>query len=252
MKIFGLGVSKPKYLLDCEYWVFGKDQNLPDQATLIKESVHKGGFGKSEGLLFSDIRFHLEVARRDKNPHVFRPDLFDRDVEPSADILSYLADANSFIRARYLATEPCAVRSHVGFLPHLALHIAKLSDGGVIFDQITREIWTTEDFAARLKSMRKATADNQVRLKWNLEKGRMTLQTLGLVKIGFSEWQSEPLDSDQKSLAQSLLSEALDQVWEMPMEPKSVQVSSYGDDYVLSLLPPREGVRTVAIGKVMR
>src|SRR5471030_3227986 len=80
------------YLASAEYWVYLPEAEMPEQNLLLERIVgrnpySKRGFtpiGTEEGLILSDVRLHIAHVLRSKNPHVFRPDLFE-DIDIDAD-----------------------------------------------------------------------------------------------------------------------------------------------------------------------
>src|SRR5437870_8476526 len=77
--------KEPKFLSSNEYWVYLPGDRMPDQTQVMARVIGDNPYkqrGKNpvsprEGLLLSDIRLHLALVLRSKNPHVFRPDMFD-------------------------------------------------------------------------------------------------------------------------------------------------------------------------------
>ena len=246
---------KPPFLLDCEYWVFGKDLKVPDLTALIGKTTRdkhplRLPLGKAEAVVFTDIRFSMALALKDKNPYAFRPDILDFDVEPTQEILARLAEANSFIRLRFLSKIPVNNRAHLRLLPRLASAVSKLAGGIVVFDQITRRIWTNEAYEDLLNEhVEPDCSALHTRLKWVAEKDNQHFETLGFVKLGLEEWKSEPLDKDQTVLAQAIIEDLIERVWVAGQVPESADIEEFGDHFLCKFFPPKDGKRTVALSR---
>jgi hypothetical protein len=91
-RLFRRGPKKPPYLAMAEYWVYLREPQAPTQDDVMTRMIQTNPFqrggvspiGAKEGLLWSDIRFHMALALRDKNAHIFRPDLFEPHVDANA------------------------------------------------------------------------------------------------------------------------------------------------------------------------
>lgn len=246
--------------VDCEYWIFGKDQAVPPTADLMRLSVHeplegRSKLGKNEGLVFSDIRFDIALATREKNKAVFRPDLFDYMVQPSEDILAALGRCNTFIRIRFYSKEPVEHHAHCILLPRLAEVVAKLTSAEVVLDQITRQIWSVADFSKHLDQHPDLDRPEfHVRLVWESEPPAQVLRTLGLGKVGAREFVSSPLDVDQTVLAEGCWDIGILFVWKVMKPPmgRTIDFELYGDHYRLEFAEIVNGAQLVKIMKGIR
>src|ERR1044072_845222 len=113
--------QKSSFLSTNEYWVYLPGKEMPNQTEVMSRLIgdnpyRQGGknpIGPREGLLLSDIRLHLALVLRSKNPHVFRPDLFDEYVDPTSEILERLANSESLVKVRYISEQPLNDRASV-------------------------------------------------------------------------------------------------------------------------------------------
>ena len=114
-------LKKPKYFACAEYFVYLPQEAMPDQDQLMDRVIKGGPYGQpitsQEGILFSDIRLHLGLILRSKNPHVFRPDTFETHITPTQEILGELSNARAAVKVRYLSEEPLADKRHLQLLP---------------------------------------------------------------------------------------------------------------------------------------
>ena len=143
-----------RFLAVTEYWVYIPGEKLPKQDDIM--SLVLGGnspIGPQEGLLFSDIRLHVALVLRSKNPHVFRPDLFDDHIEPTPEILTALAESKALAKIRYLSEVRLKSDAHLQLLPYLAYAYCKLADGKAIYDVSAERLLTVPDLVQLLKQL---------------------------------------------------------------------------------------------------
>src|SRR5579885_1987197 len=75
-----------------EYWVYLPSEDMPSQEEIMNRMLlgnphridGKLPITKNEALIFSDVRLQIALVLRSRNAHVFRPDLFNEHVEPTA------------------------------------------------------------------------------------------------------------------------------------------------------------------------
>lgn len=251
--------KKTQFLSTNEYWVYLPGDQMPDQTQvmtrLMGENPYKQGgrspIGPKEGLLLSDIRLHLALVLRRKNPHVFRPDLFDETVEPTAEILERLGGCESLVKVRYISEQPLNDRSSVQMLPHLADTVAELGNGIVIYDCIKEELYTREAFQSVLaEHLDLNQADIQVRQVWRRGDQGGWAETRGMRKIGLPELATERMEADERVLVSEVLSEAAKSLWDAGDLPEKVSVSTFGDEFQIVVSPPKERVANVKILRV--
>lgn len=243
-KLLKLFEKQEKHRLHVEYWVFGRGIEMPDHSELLAKVVHEKSpgeapLGKNEGLIFSDVRFLISIAKRARNLHAFRPDLFDAEIEPNASILTALAESDSFFRISYGSKIPILTRSPVRLLPRLARYMCQ-GPHSVVLDSVARQIWMADDFAALLKEHPEPdNADFQVRIHWSEANGKHRAKTLGLEKIGLPELESDAMDADQKTLIHNLLQNALQQLWTTPDITIPLNLDYFGDQYMVQFRPTK-------------
>lgn len=251
------GRREPGFLAHAEYWVYVAEPQVPKTEDLMTRMVSDNPHNRPgracitnrEGMLFTDIRLHVAAALRSKNPHAFRPDLFD-DVELSAEVLSRLADSQGVVKARYLSRAPLKDTRHLQFLPHMADAISDLCGGLAVLDTVSDEVFLAEDFKQKLSQNGNAERpDLHVRVVWRKTEEGWRAMTRGLSKVGLSEWQTDPLEADQEVLATGLLLRAAFQVLRRPEDALGpFEYEEYGDSFILTpALKTTGGLRTVEI-----
>ncbi|MES1228235.1 MAG: hypothetical protein ABUL72_06150 [Armatimonadota bacterium] len=251
-----IGKRVPGYLAVAEYWVYATTDNLPDQRALMERVLrgnphnkpHRAAIDQREGLLFSDIRLHLGLAKKARNPHIFRPDVLDEDVVPSKEILTGLAKATAMIKVRYLSEAKLVDSRHLQFTPHLADAVSQMTGGTVVFDRISDQIWTAEDFFELLqRNPNCERPEFHVRVVWKETEAGATAQSLGLRKVGRWEIRTEPQEEDHQVLMTGLLMRAAFQIVRHPEDEGPYEFEEFGDTFVLTLGAKAEGFQTVKV-----
>lgn len=250
------GKREPGYLAIAEYWIYTPSEKMPDQ-TAIMERVMRGNphnrpgrpaITQREGLLFSDIRLHLGLAKRAKNPHIFRPDVFEENAEPNRDILGGLSTAASMIKVRYISESKLPDTRHLVFLPHVADAVADLSKGTVVFDHVTEIFWTAEQFRAELsKDVMVDRPELHCRVVWKRDDEGAYAQTLGLRKVGMPEIRTEPQEDDVQVLIQSLLLRLAHLLIRAPWQEGPYKFAEYGDEFILAFTARKKGYQYVSL-----
>jgi hypothetical protein len=245
-----------RHPLACEYWVYLPTEKGPTPDALMTRMVRDNpltvngapAIGHHEGLVFSDIRLHIALVLRSRNAHVFRPDLFEQHIEPSAEILTALGESQAIHKLRFLSEEPMSDDAYLQFLPHLALSSAELSGAKVIFDTVGERLFTTEWLREELtKDANAKRADLHVRAIWKGGAGGGVAETRGLLKIGLPEMATVPGDADQRVLLTTVMEEAARLVWQMKSLPLRLFVEAYQDMFELHVLPTRKGPYQVRV-----
>ena len=246
------------YMALCEYWVYTAHHQLPKQELLMDRMIsanphNRPGrpcIGAREGMLFSDIRLHIALAKRSKNPHIFRPDLFGESTEPSAEILARLSEANSLIKVRYLSEVELRDMRHLQFMPHLADTMTDLADGLVVYDVVCEQLYSAEEFKALLdKNNNAERPDMHVRVTWGIdpEDGSGFAETRGLKKLGLQELRTDAVEPDQEVLIVGLLMRAAYEMVRDPSVAGPFEYEEFGDTFVLELRPEKGKRTRVAI-----
>jgi hypothetical protein len=238
-----------------EYWIYLPGDKLPKQDAImdrmLKANPHPGmPIGPNEAILFSDIRLHIALVSRSRNPHVFRPDLFAEDIDPTAEILSRLAESQSFAKVRFISEDALADKKHIQFLAHAADAISALAGGLVIYDTVAEHIMLAEDFRELLTKNRDATGPElQTRILWRRRGEGGHAETRGLAKIGLHEIVTEDMDADQQVLVKEVLGEVVESLWTGEKIPEKVDVAVFDDQYHVEVKDSRKGPAKATIMK---
>jgi hypothetical protein len=241
---------KPKYFAACEYWVYLPEDKGPTQEAvltrMVRDNPYKVGgrpaIGKHEGMVFSDIRLHVALVLRSKNPHVFRPDLFEEHVEPTAEDLQNLGESKALQKIRFISEEPLIDYRHLQFLPHMAAAVADLAGSHIIFDTVSERLISASSLAQSLKENGDASrAAMHLRVVWKNDSGTGIVQTKGLLKVGVPEIETEPTDVDERILVMTVMEEVANQIWEARSMPVSLMVEAFQDMFEVQFTPARKG-----------
>ncbi len=215
-------LARSAYLAHTEYWVYVRSEELPKIEAVMDRMISANPYnrrgnaciGAKEGMLFTDIRLHVGLARREKNPALFRPDLESATVVPSREALEALAECHMLARVSYVADKSLPDRRHLQFLPHYAAALSDLMDGVVVFDRVSEELLLASEMQARMKSLPNwERIDAHCRVVEVSEDGGLSIQTRGLRKIGLPELASLPVPPDERQTARMVVEESLVRIW---------------------------------------
>lgn len=229
--------TRPKLILNAEYWVFCKADKLPDQTQMMERVVGRTDkIGPAEGLLFSDVRLHVTLVTKAKNPQLFDPTALDPSLQESFDFVSSVIEQTAIIRVRFTSSEPMKDRRHLRLLPHLAYAYALMADAQWVFDQPQRKLYSMDDLA-KLIDGQADSLDNQIRIE-KTDEG--SLKVLGMEKIGIQPFETDRLDADQFQLVEEILNEFVARSWKanrLDLEP----LEAHGDTFEFQL-DARKGI----------
>ncbi len=257
--IFGVGLAyalsqikrKPKFLSINEFWVYLPSDTMPAQDAVMDRLLQQNPYraiSPREGLLMSDIRLHIALMLRSKNPHIFRPDLFAGHVQPTAEVLTALSGSQSAVKVRYISEQPLKDRANIQLLPHLAEAYAELAGGTVIYDRTKEELLTLRELKEALKSHRDITTlEDQVRVIWQIDGQGGRAETRGLRKVGLPELSTQIMEADEEVLVMEVLCEAAKKLWEVGSPSDVVEVVVFGDIFRIEIELPKEQVSKVKI-----
>jgi len=241
-----------RYMAVAEYWVYLPEERLPKQDDIMSLVLQGNSpVGHAEGLLFSDIRLHIALILRSKNPHVFRPDLFADYIEPTPEILAALAESKAVAKVRYLSEVRLKSDAHLQLLPYLAYAYCKLANGKAIFDVTAEKLLSVPDLFALLKQDKNAKRPEvHLHTIWTQQEEGGRVETRGLVKKGLPELVTASIESDERMLVTNLIDEAAKKLWTEESMPEQIEVESYDDRFQILLGKPEKGRSTVRIMRV--
>lgn len=251
--------SRSTFLALAEYWVYLPTTEVPTQEAVMDRMLRANPYrlrgqspiGHNEGLIFSDIRLHIAVVRRNKNPHAFRPDLFESFIEPTSGQLATLSDSVALVKIRYASEEPLKDRRHLRFLAHAADAYAEFAPSTLIFDGSSAQLLDRAELVEKLTANPDGTQfELHVRFAWVQTSTDPTLETRGFQKVGMFDLRTQPVPADERVIVAQLFEEIARKVWESEDTKSAVQVEAYGDTFLGNLAENAREKRTVV--RIMR
>jgi hypothetical protein len=245
-----------RYFASAEYWVYLPGEELPDQNAVMTRTIGLNPYhhrsrppvDTREGLLFSDVRTHIALVLRRKNPHAFRPDLFDSSIEATPAMLDALAQSKSFVKVRYVSEERLPDVRHLQFLPHVADAVAELGEGRLIYDVGAERLLTRDVLEETLRSKADVSGDDvHSRVIWRPEIEAGRAETRGLIKIGLRELRTPPTSTEQRVLVVRVLEEVVHRLWLEPVLPETLEVTAFDDRFRVLFQPGRDTFTKVRI-----
>jgi hypothetical protein len=223
---------KPKYLADCEYWVYLGKKEQPDSDELMSLSMSGAAIGPPEGILFSDIRLHIAMALRSQNPHIFRPDLDEEDVIPSKELLEALAESPALLKVRYISEDKLTDGRHLKLLPYIVLAAFRLGDGLAVLDRQTLRLMAREEFEQQFKvEPDPLKSSMHVRAVWKPNPAGGRVESRGLVKMGLRDFATREMNFDERWLVMNLAEEAAQRILAAGEYPEELEVESFDDKF---------------------
>lgn len=254
--------KKNSFLALCEYWVYIEGDAIPKQEVLMDRMISanphnrpgKPSIGAREGMLFTDIRLHVALAKKSKNPLVFRPDLFESDLEIDKVILDRLTAAQSLIKVRYISDIPLSDTRHLQFVPHMADAMSDLTNALLVYDVVTEQIYKAEAFTKTLADNNNAErSEAHVRVVWVTDQieGTSFGVTKGLRKNGVTELKTDPVDTDKKTLVITILENVAKTILKGKKIEEPFEIKEFDDTYLIELLPESTDYTKVSIKKIV-
>lgn len=251
-----VGKRVPGYFSIIEYWVYTDHTQIPTIEAIMDRMISQNPHNQDpnfaitarEGMLFTDIRLHMGLARREKNPHIFRPDLFEEGAVPTPEILSALADCKSMIKLRYASESVLNDHRQLQFMPHLADAVADLTEAKVVYDRVAEKLWTADDFHKFLAANANAERPEcHIRVVWTEEPNGFVAKTLGLRKVGNVEIKTDPQEADGEVLITGLMMRLAQHLFRTPEDLGPIELEEFGDVFIITLDEPVEGYRQAHI-----
>lgn len=251
-----VGRRKPGYLAVVEYWIYSNALRIPPTEAVLDQLVSKNPHnrpGRSaitarEGILMSDIRLQVAIAKREKNPHAFRPDLFDEFAEPSAEVLDRLARCSTLAKAKFVSQVPLSDRRHVQFVTHLASTLARMLKSELIFDTVSERFWLVEELEAELERSNDAERpDLHVRVVWQETTDGCSARSLGLRKVGLQDIRSGLQDRDHEVIVTDILHHAACRLFAKGAEGLPLEYAAHDDVFEVSPESSSDGLLTVRL-----
>ncbi len=250
---------KQPYLAATEYWVYMPGTELPAQQDVMHRMLAANPYGRPsdppigprEGVMFSDIRLHIALVLRSKNPQAFRPDLFSEDVEPGSEQIATMTSSNSLAKIRFISEQPVPDKRHITFLVHAADAMAELGSSNLIYDLVTERLLDREELVGALRADPTGTDPAlHVRVLWKRTPWGGQSETRGLRKVGASDLVSAEMEGDERVLVSEVVEEAAKTIWNEGIVPEPFQVQAFDDLFQIRTLRPKDGRMAIRILRV--
>jgi len=234
--------GKPKYLAVVEYWVYASDPKPANISGAVARLTRAGTITPAEAGLASDIRFFASTISRSHNPQLFRPDLLSDAIEPTSDQLEALGRSDTIIKLRYLSETPLDDLRHVGFLPRLAIDVAKTKQAEVILDNVSEKLYSPDSLEqSLLDGEERYRPGNHLQTYWITSQDGGRAVTRGLMKVGLRELETPETRADCRNIVVEVLGRAAEKLWLGEANPNLVHVSCYDDLFVVRVKPAKNG-----------
>lgn len=222
-RLFRRFAEPPRSPVHCEYWIFTSERKLPPQELLLSrllrnnpyDSTEPKALGPEHGLLFSDIRLSMGLVLRERNPHLFRPDLFERHIAVDAGLIEALSEAEAMVRVRYVSKEAVQDRRYLRLMPFLAEAAAYYARSKVLFNMVSEQLLSSDALRAQLEGDPMADrSELHLRTVWieSAESGRA--ETRGLGTVGLPDLQTPPSPNADRTTICSVLDLAASTFWD--------------------------------------
>ncbi|MCH8273910.1 MAG: hypothetical protein IH851_03895 [Armatimonadetes bacterium] len=241
--------AKPP-LVHVEFWVYTNDKQRPDDkelmTRLVMENPHrkKGPpVGDKEGLTMNDARFHIGLAKRERNPYLFRPDIIaDGESADLLEVAALVGETANAIRVQFVSEVPLKDRAYLQFVTHAADAVAGLCDAPAVYDVEAAKLTRADELYDKLEADNDATRfELQVRTVWEDTPDAGRAFTRGMAKAGLPDIEMVQVPLDHKTLARFLVESAARECWERgSMEP--VEVEGFGEVFRVEFSERRPGL----------
>jgi hypothetical protein len=233
--------NRPKgFVARVDYWVYLPGDELPSQEQImhrmLADNPHKvkgvSPIGNAEAIFFSDVRTHIALVLKERNPRIFRAGLFPDTIYPTEPQLAAMDLAKSLVKVSFVSEQPLKETTHTGFALHAADAIADLANGTLIYDRVSEHLWTRDELTQALSRDPKAqSTDLQTTTLWMSQIEGGWVETRGLRKIGFPEIKTAKMERDQQVLIQAVIDQAVEKVWECNQIPAELTVTLFEDEF---------------------
>lgn len=248
-RLFGGGARRPKTHVAVEYWVYLPEPKPIPQEVLLGRLMRSSPYrldgepalGPAHGLLFSDIRLSMGMVIREKNAHLFRPDLFEAHIEPTESAIRALSEARGLMRVRFISELRVPDRGYLRLLPHLAESIAYYGKSPVVFDLIAERLMETEKLRESLEAAPDAErAELHLHTVWLAAEEGGKGATRGLAKLGLPELETPASPSEHRTVVCGVLGAAAEAIWENGELADETTAEFFGASFLVRVDPGKE------------
>jgi hypothetical protein len=243
-----------------EFWVYSTVEDRPSDSEILKrvlgENPHRARLGKKEGLVLSDIRFHIGRVRPDSNPYLFRPDaLAEPDADVPDDIGRLLDNTVALFRVSYISETAIDSTAALSFAWHSADAINEAVGSRLVFDTVAQRFWPERSLYDELhKDPNAVRYDLNVVVRWTETPQEGTAFTRGMSKMGLPDIEMHGVPPDHKTVALFLVESASRRLWDEGWLSE-VEIEGFGEVFGVKMLEPhpeRSGRRMISEVEAVR
>lgn len=245
-----LVVGRPP-IVRVEYWIYCNAQERPSDAAILDYLLKSGPFAKSgktiigpaEGITLSDVRFHIGLAKKKKNPLMFRPEIIaEVDTEYDKKIIALASESETIIIVRYISEDPPKDLNYLQFVTHCVHAIANLVNSQLIFDVEEQKFWELQTFLEAIQRDLMARGHGlHVATRWVESSDEGNAFTRGMAKAGMPDlyFSNHPLD--QRIISTYLVEESSRSCWQ-DRDLSAKEIDGYGERFIVEFERPVFGV----------
>lgn len=231
-----------------EFWIWTPEEALPPQPQ-IQRRLNQGNPHNQGRILavtqgdmlrwWGDVRLHVGMSLRSKNPHIFEPRFFSDESEIPEEAERAMATAKGLITVRFTTDDPMPNRDYLHFLTHLTDSIADLSKAELIYDREGMRFWPGMRWKTGM--MRDNARQDFDKLVWVHaveEPSGWWLHTHGLRKYGLPDLEMTEVATIQRTVCTDILRDLAQGAIEHPDDALSDgTIQAYGRDHHFVLIP---------------
>lgn len=227
-----------------EFWIYSPVEECPNDPEILKrvlgESPHRASLGKQEGLVLSDIRFHIGRVKPENNPYIFRPEaLAEPDANVPENTAELLENCVALFRVTYLSEQAMDSRPALQFSWHATDAIAHLTGSRLVFDTVAQRFWPEKSLFDALQQDGDARRfDVNVVVRWKDTADESRAFTRGMTKRGLPDLEMRGVPGDHKTIALFLLEAAARRVWDEGWTDE-LEIEGYGETFGVRMMQPQ-------------
>ncbi len=235
-----------------EYWIWSPVVDLPQMVALHRRLIQYNPYNQgeemalstSEGLLLSDIRLHIGISTRAKNPHVFSPQFFSDEAKAPVGAVEAMEKSQALMIARFASEQPMPDRGYIHFLTHLADALADYAKADLIYDREGLRFWTREEWKAlMMRDNARPDLDKHYQVHAVEEPSGWWIHTHGLRKYGLPDLEMIEVSREQRTACTDIIRQMAERAIADPSTLSDGEVEYYGRQHRVVLVRGERGKR---------
>jgi hypothetical protein len=177
----------------------------------------------------ADVRIHIGISLRRKNPHVFEPNFFADETVVPPEAGRIMAAARSIVAVRFTSEELVADRNYLHVLTHVADALAELTQSELIYDREGMRMWPAQEWAAgMMRENARQDFDKTVQIHSVEEPDGWWLHTHGLRKYGLPDLEMTEVAREQRAVGTNVLRELAERAIQSPDALRDGEIELFG------------------------